>query len=98
MPGSAGRKAAAGPLAAGLAEIGQVAVAVFGVACAGPLLDDDFDGVSLVFVEHVVNAADGRGTDCAPTGLLTALPDDRDDERRRDQPDQSAHVCDSRGP
>src|SRR5712692_9756394 len=91
LAGSAGRKTAEPGSAARLAEIGQVAVAVFGVARPGALFDDDLDRLPLVLVQHVVDAADGRRAEAAAARLLSALPDNGDEQDRGDEPDHAAH-------
>src|SRR5206468_6411198 len=68
--------------------LGQVPVTILGIPRAGPFLDDDFDGLALVLVEHVIDAAGGGGTHVP---AAPALPRERDDHQ------DDCHRPDNRG-
>ena len=68
-------------------QVGQVTVRILRITSPGALLDDDFERVAFVFVEHVVNRASGGGP--WPPRTAADTRQQHHDDSEDDQPGDS---------
>src|SRR5947209_6100694 len=79
-------------LSSRVCEIRQVAVAILGIAGLRAALDNDLDGLPLVFVQPVVDAPGGSRSDSAPPSLAARPTSGNHQQEDRDQPDGGGHA------